>query len=323
MEWILLFLAAMGCGALAAYYIIKPRLVRTQEEDKEIARKNEELEDKLAELQYNYKQLREKKEELVASIYESESYLTMVRAQAEQSAQAIYDKSLEVAQEKFAQAAEVERLKYIAIIDSYKAELAQTMHDGTAAYLENIAESTMKCKELEEKFQTLQASTSAAVAAAKRAEEIKQESSYYKLQLSELDLEEIRMLKNITPYLRDKEPLNKVIWKVYYEKPTTDLIGRVVGSGAKTGIYKITNLENNMCYVGQAVNISDRWKQHIKRGLGAETPTRNKLYPAMIAFGVENFSFEIIEECLREQLDEREDYWQDYFKAKEFGYSIK
>lgn len=43
----------------------------------------------------------------------------------------------------------------------------------------------------------------------------------------------------------------------------------------------------------------------------------------MLAIGVENFSFEVIEECPRDQLDAREDYWQDYFKAKEFGYSIK
>jgi group I intron endonuclease len=78
-----------------------------------------------------------------------------------------------------------------------------------------------------------------------------------------------------------------------------------------------------MCYVGQAVNIADRWKQHIKRGLGAETPTKNKLYPAMTEFGVENFTFEIIEECDKAQLNDREDYWQEYFKAKEFGYSIK
>jgi hypothetical protein len=167
------------------------------------------------------------------------------------------------------------------------------------------------------------ATTNAAVAAAKRAEEIKQKADFYKIQLSELDLEEIRMLKNVAPYLRDREPLNKVIWKVYYEKPTTDLIGRVIGSGVHTGIYKITNLDNQMCYVGQAANLADRWKQHIKRGLGAETPTKNKLYPAMIAIGVENFSFEVIEECSRANLDEREDYWQEYFKAKEFGYSIK
>jgi hypothetical protein len=51
------------------------------------------------------------------------------------------------------------------------------------------------------------------------------------------------------PYLRDKITLNKVIYKIYYENPTNDLIGRVVGS--KTcGIYKITNILNGMCYVG-------------------------------------------------------------------------
>ena len=75
-----------------------------------------------------------------------------------------------------------------------------------------------------------------------------------------------------------------------------------------------------MCYVGQAANLAERWKQHIKRGLGADPVTKNKLYPAI---GVENFSFEVIEECERSKLDEREDYWQDFFKAKEFGYSIK
>ena len=134
---------------------------------------------------------------------------------------------------------------------------------------------------------------------------------------------EILKLKEVLPYLRDSEPLNKVIWKVYYEKPSTDMIGRVVGPGVHTGIYKITNIENNMCYVGQAVNIADRWKQHIKRGLGAETPTRNKLYPAMLSFGIENFTFEVIEECDRDLLNSREDYWQEYFHAKDFGYSIK
>ena len=78
-----------------------------------------------------------------------------------------------------------------------------------------------------------------------------------------------------------------------------------------------------MCYVGQSADIASRWKQHIKRGLGAETPTKNKLYPIMSAVGVENFSFEVIEECQRSQLNEREDYWQKYFHAIDFGYSIK
>jgi hypothetical protein len=43
----------------------------------------------------------------------------------------------------------------------------------------------------------------------------------------------------------------------------------------------------------------------------------------MLAIGVENFMFGIVEECPATKLNDREDYWQDFFKAKEFGYSIK
>jgi group I intron endonuclease len=100
-------------------------------------------------------------------------------------------------------------------------------------------------------------------------------------------------------------------------------VGRVVGSGRHTGIYKITNINTQICYVGQAVDIADRWRQHIKRALNAEPRTQNKLYPAMYKDGVENFTFEIIEECEQSKLNNREDYWQDFYKAKEYGYSIK
>ena len=90
----------------------------------------------------------------------------------------------------------------------------------------------------------LTAKLTSAVEAAKRAEELRTKQDFYRLQLSQVDIEEIARLREVTPYLRDSEPLNKVIWKVYYEKPYTDLIGRVVGTGVHTGIYKITNTEN-------------------------------------------------------------------------------
>lgn len=43
----------------------------------------------------------------------------------------------------------------------------------------------------------------------------------------------------------------------------------------------------------------------------------------MKEIGVENFSFEIIEDCDKSQLNEREKFWQNYFHAQDFGYSIK
>ena len=79
------------------------------------------------------------------------------------------------------------------------------------------------------------------------------------------------------------------------------------GSTAETiGIYKITNQKTDIVYIGQAVDMSTRWKNHAKAGLGIDTPANNKLYKAMIEDGLENFSFELLEQCNRNELNEKE-----------------
>lgn len=169
----------------------------------------------------------------------------------------------------------------------------------------------------------LKRTAAAAIEVAKLREADRAQKDYYRLQVDESTLDDIKELQDVMNRLKQPEVLGKLIWKVYYEKAYTDLCGRLFTKPI-SGIYMITNLENEMCYVGQAVNIQERWKQHIKRGLGAETATQNKLYPAMKKYGVENFTFQIVEVVTdRSLLDEREDYWQDFYKAKEFGYSIK
>lgn len=209
--------------------------------------------------------------------------------------------------------------QYLEILE----DLASSTQEKIQFYKDSVINYETTIKQLESKIKDQEAIMSAAVAVNIRAAEMDNKQDFYRLNLSSEDISEIKRLREVTPYLRNSEPLNKVIWKTYYEKAYTDLIGRVVGSGIHTGIYKITNIENKMCYVGQSVDIAERWKQHIKRGIGAEAPTRNKLYPAMLAIGVENFTFEIIEECDRSLLNEREQYWQNCLKAKEYGYSIK
>lgn len=178
-------------------------------------------------------------------------------------------------------------------------------------------------RQLTEQVIQLRSTVASAVEIAKHKMEEESASDFYRLQLPQESIDDIKALRSIEPLLHNSEAINKVIWKMYYEKPYTDLIGRVGLTNTVCGIYKITNIENQMTYVGQAVNIAERWKQHIKRGIGADTPTQNKLYPAMKKIGPENFTFEIIEQCPRIKLNEREDYWQDFYKAKEFGYSIK
>jgi group I intron endonuclease len=76
-----------------------------------------------------------------------------------------------------------------------------------------------------------------------------------------------------------------------------------------------------MCYIGQAVDLARRWKDHAKCGLGIDTPASNKLYKAMIEDGLWNFSFEILEECPSAQLNEKEKYYIQLYKSYEFGYN--
>ena len=243
--------------------------------------------------------------------------------QASLNAEMYCQKANELASEKFAQSAEQMAQRYQQAEDNYQQEYLKAIEESTKEYTNLIIQKQEELNKISQELVEAKAKQNAIVEANKRAEEVKQKEQFYKLNLSEIDIEEIKKLRSIIPYLRSAEPINKVIWKVYYEKSYTDLIGRVIGQGIHTGIYKITNIENQKCYIGQAVNIADRWKQHIKRGVGAEAPTRNKLYPAMYELGPEQFTFEILEECDKSFLDSREDYWQEFYQAKEFGYSIK
>ena len=316
MELVLSILIGALVGAGVLYVIIKPKLKATQELDEATKLQNEELHTELVALEKQHAALTARRQEIQDSI-------ALLEKQAEESSNAIYKKSWELANEKMSNASEVMSKQYEQAKQIAENDYLETLKDCANSFTSQINDKKNELKKVQDELADLVQKLNSAVEANKRAEEIKQKQDFYRLQLTAIDLDEIKRLREVEPYLREKEPLNKVIWKVYYEKPYTDLIGRVVGTGIHTGIYKITNIENQMCYVGQAVNIADRWKQHIKRGIGAEAPTRNKLYPAMLEVGVENFTFEIVEECDKSKLNEREDYWQEFFHAKDFGYSIK
>lgn len=315
MEILFLILGVL-IGAIVLYVVLKPKLQAVQKFDEDTAIKNEHLRAELLELSKEHSSLTAKKEEILSNI-------ATLQKQAEESSNALYEKGYELANEKMSQAAETMSHKYREMEESFKRDYLSTLEECASSFQQQIADKQAELAEVDAQLIDLTSKLTSAVEAAKRAEELRIKQDFYRLQLSQIDIDEIARLREVTPYLRDSEPLNKVIWKVYYEKPYTDLIGRVVGTGVHTGIYKITNIENQMCYIGQAANIAERWKQHIKRGIGAETPTRNKLYPAMLELGVENFTFEIVEEVERSKLNDREDYWQEYFHAKDFGYSIK
>ena len=87
------------------------------------------------------------------------------------------------------------------------------------------------------------------------------------------------------------------------------------------GIYKITNKNNQMCYIGQAKNIRERFREHMKCGLGIDTPVANKLYQAMLKEGIDNFTFELLEACSTTYLNEKEAFYIDLYNSYDYGYN--
>ena len=64
----------------------------------------------------------------------------------------------------------------------------------------------------------------------------------------------------------------------------------------KGRIYKITNKENGLIYIGCTINsLEKRFGEHLSRCFTSEY--KSKLYNSMKKYGQENFTIELIEEC--------------------------
>lgn len=79
------------------------------------------------------------------------------------------------------------------------------------------------------------------------------------------------------------------------------------------GIYKIENLINGKVYIGQSQNIKRRWFMH-KTIINTTSASlqklwKNPLYKAFHKYGLKNFSFSVIEECSKEELNEKEIFY--------------
>lgn len=84
-----------------------------------------------------------------------------------------------------------------------------------------------------------------------------------------------------------------------------------------TGIYKITNKINGKCYIGQSTLIEKRWSNHKNTSCNpTSTAYEYPLYRAFRKYGIENFSFEVLEECNNSELNEKERYWIKYYNPE-------
>lgn len=190
-----------------------------------------------------------------------------------------------------------------------------------ASYEKHQLDLLRKTDKIREELDSIKATRTAAIQAQIKEKEIKEKREFYMLCPKTADIDDIRKLERIKPDLHNPRVLSMLIWSTFFQKPMTTLCNNVLGTSTITGIYKITNQNNDMCYIGQAVDVATRWKNHAKCGLDIDTPAGNKLYKAMKEEGIWNFSWELLEECPRNELDAKEKFYIELYQSKDFGYN--
>ena len=153
--------------------------------------------------------------------------------------------------------------------------------------------------------------------------EIREQQDFYRIVLNESDKEDIQLLNTIEMRLHSREALYKLIYDVFYKKPLNDMINRVLQGKEFCGIYRITNLKTNEAYIGKSTNIKTRWQNHCKTAIGLDGMARTKIHSAMKEYGIDNFSFEVLEKCTKENYSEREKYWINFYETNVYGYNIQ
>lgn len=260
---------------------------------------------------------------------EQNKQLDIENKQLETTNQGLKDQYNEIVEQIEGLSASAERMKqnseqraqeqFQAKYDQLMNQLSKDHEAAVAAYQLELS-ALAKKKEFEQsKLQDIENKQLAYLEAQKRQEEMKNNQDFYRLVINDIDLEDVKMLRELQVRFSHKDSIDKLIWENYYKPAYDALMARLFGQKTKVcGIYKITDTTTGLSYIGQSVDIKERFRQHIKTSLTYGVAT-NKLYQALQCSEQSNFTFEILEEVDRSKLNEREIYWIDFYKTKEFG----
>lgn len=232
-----------------------------------------------------------------------------------------YDENIEKEKNKLSEQLKIYKQNAQYASDEYSSTLEKQYQKVEQSYDTKVRQLEEELQDAESRLQELRNSLSAGVQAQLREREKEENIQFYKLSISPIDLEDIVKLNTLKIALHQPVILSKLIWTQYFQKQTTEMCNRILGTKKICGIYKITNLKTQQCYIGQSVDVAQRWKDHVKCGLGIDASATNKLYSAMQNDGVWNFTFELIEECPRADLDKKEKQWIEMYQSNIYSYN--
>lgn len=152
-----------------------------------------------------------------------------------------------------------------------------------------------------------------------RRRELEENTDFYRVTIDPAALSDIQILSSIREKLIFREKIDKLLYENYIDKPAKEMIKRVLRGKDPSGIYKITRLKTGEVYIGKSTAVAARWGQHVKTAFGVGTIAHSMLHTTIQKDGIDNFTFELLEEVPKDKLTEREKYWIEFFDSKSYG----
>lgn len=332
-------------GGIIIYIIMRQHLLKIKAADKTLKELNEEISKKEAKIELDDQKLKEwykeRKEELETKIKELQDKYNYSMELYDDSFQLRTNLQIKIAEEQSKLTALQKDYEYrIADFErQWKEQLASQRESFDALeeqdledYLNNRQALINMLENEKSKFQmdkaviqseiaNMQALRQSLIDAQLREQQLQTERDFYRIALNKDDQDDIDKLLHFAKECHNQQPLRKLIWSEFFLKPFSEMANRVLGKDKMTGIYKITNIKDGKIYIGQSVDIKARWSNHIKAALGIESIAHSRIHDAMADEGIWNFTFELLEQCPKEQLNEREKYYIDFYESKAFGYN--
>lgn len=156
-----------------------------------------------------------------------------------------------------------------------------------------------------------------------RRRELEEKQDFYRVLIGQQEIDDIQCLLSIREKLTYRENFDKLIYDVYISKQVAEMVKRVLKGTAPSGIYKITRLKTGEIYIGKSTDVKKRWTEHCKTAYGVGTIAHSVLHTTIKKDGIENFTFELLEEVPKDKLTEREKYWITFYDSKNYGLNMR
>ena len=284
-----------------------------------LKRQERDIREDIEQKQREFKQLNRDFDMTLNRLHEVEELLRTQRESAK-----TYEDSLRATAQETVKTYEQDLMK---IADARVAEAKEKMQqEAIKQHEELMIQLGAQAAQMSEQIQTLSneievysAKQAAINEAIMRQRAIDEQQDFYRVCLAPAVANDVDWLNSIRKNLQKPEIIDKIIYDNYIAKPVLEMVKRVLQNTTCSGIYKITSLKTGEIYIGKSTDIKNRWQQHCKTVFNCGTIASSLLHTKMKQHGIENFTFELVEQVPKDQLSEREAFYIDFYQSKKVG----